>query len=420
MKKQQIYFHIDVNSAFLSWSSLLHRGESGYPDRIQEIPAAIGGNEENRHGIVLAKSIAAKRFGVQTGEPLARAREKCPELLVFPPDYDQYVKCSRKLMKLLSEYSPTVEQYSIDEAFVDMTGMEKLFGEPLDCAQKIRVRIREELGFTVNVGISVNRLLAKMASDFEKPDKVHTLFPDEIPRKMWPLPVRELFGVGGSTEKKLEKLGIHTIGDLAKSDRDYLARNLKSQGKVLWDYANGIESSPMVGREVENKGYGNSVTLPRDLLTVEDARLVILSLCETVGARLRMDQMKGSVVTVQLVDSSFWRRSHQEQLGRMTDSTNEIYAAACRLLREMWNNHPIRLIGVQVSKAAKEEYHQLSLFGEEENEKQRKLDAAIDKIRGKYGEDAIKRTSFLDSPYSHMSKGLNQAKRKNRGTECEK
>lgn len=137
MKKQQIYFHIDVNSAFLSWSSLLHRGESGYPDRIQEIPAAIGGNEENRHGIVLAKSVAAKRFGVQTGEPLARAREKCPELLVFPPDYDQYVKCSRKLMKLLSEYSPTVEQYSIDEAFVDMTGMEKLFGEPLDCAQKI-------------------------------------------------------------------------------------------------------------------------------------------------------------------------------------------------------------------------------------------------------------------------------------------
>ena len=169
----------------------------------------------------------------------------------------------------------------------------------------------------------------------------------------------------------------------------------------------------MVGREVENKGYGNSVTLPRDLLTQEEARQVVLSLCETVGARLRMDQMKGSVVTVQMVDSSFRRRSHQEQLGRMTDSTNEIYGAACRLLKEMWKGHPVRLIGVQVSKAAKEEYHQLSLFGEEENEKQRKLDAAIDKIRGKYGEDAIKRTSFLDSQYSHMSKGLNQAKRRN-------
>ena len=413
MKKQKIYFHIDVNSAFLSWSGLLHRGEPGYPEKIQEIPAAIGGNEQNRHGIVLAKSVAAKRFGVQTGEPLARAREKCPELLVFPPDYDQYVRCSRKLMKLLSEYSPSVEPYSIDEAFVDMTGMEKLFGEPLDCAQKIRVRIRKELGFTVNVGISVNRLLAKMASDFEKPDKVHTLFPEEVPEKMWPLPVRELFGVGRSTEKKLEKLGIHTIGELAGSDREFLVRNLKSQGKVLWEYANGIESSPMEGREVENKGYGNSVTLPRDLLTQEEARLVVLSLCETVGARLRMDQMKGSVVTVQMVDSSFRRRSHQEQLGRMTDSTNEIYGAACRLLKEMWKGHPVRLIGVQVSKAAKEEYHQLSLFGEEENEKQRKLDAAIDKIRGKYGEDAIKRTSFLDSQYSHMSKGLNQAKRRN-------
>lgn len=414
MKEKKFYFHIDVNSAFLSWSSLLHSKEPGYPENIQEIPAAIGGNEENRHGIVLAKSVTAKRFGVQTGEPLSRAREKCPNLMVFPPDYDQYVRCSKKLMALLAEYSPCVEQYSIDEAFVDMTGMEKLFGPPLECAGNIRLRIREELGFTVNVGISVNRLLAKMASDFEKPDKVHTLFPEEIPEKMWPLPVRELFGVGRSTEKKLEKLGIRTIGDLARSDRAFLTRNLKTQGQVLWDYANGIESSPMVGREVENKGYGNSVTLPRDLLTVEEARLVLLSLCETVGARLRMDKMKGSVVTVQTVDSSFRRRSHQENLGNMTDSTNEIYVSALRLLQEMWNGHPIRLIGVQVSKAAREEYHQLSLFGEQESEKQRKLDAAIDRIRGKYGEDAIKRTSFLDSQYSHMSKGLNQAKRKNR------
>lgn len=316
------------------------------------------------------------------------------------------------MMQLLAEYSPCVEQYSIDEAFVDMTGTEKLFGEPLECAEKIRMRIREELGFTVNIGISTNRLLAKMASDFEKPDKVHTLFPEEVPEKMWPLPVRELFGIGRSTEKKLEELGIHTIGELAQSDREALIRNMKSQGAMIRDYANGIESVPMVSKGVENKGYGNSVTLPSDLTEMEDVRLVLLSLCETVAARLRMDQMKGSVVTVQLVDSSFRRWSHQENLGHLTDSTNEIYASACRLLKEMWKNRPVRLIGVQVSKAAKEEYHQMTLFGEAETEKQRKLDAAIDAIREKYGEDAIKRTSFLNSQYSHMSKGLNQAKRK--------
>lgn len=412
MKKHPVYFHIDVNSAFLSWSGLLHQGEKGFPENIQAIPAAIGGNEKNRHGIVLAKSVTAKKYGVTTGEPLARAREKCPMLLVFPPDYDQYVKCSREMMDLLGEYSPEVEPYSIDEAFLNMTGTEKLFGDPVTCADRIRVRIRRELGFTVNIGISVNRLLAKMASDFEKPDRVHTLFPEEIQEKMWPLPVRELFGIGRSTQKKLEELGIHTIGELAGSDRNLLLRSLKSQGGMLWDYANGRESTPVVSKTVENKGYGNSVTLPGDLNSKEEVRLVLLSLCETVGARLRRDGMLGAVVTVQLVDSMFRRWSHQENLGHMTDSTNEIYRSACRLLGEMWREVPVRLIGVQVSRAAKEEYRQLSLFGEEADEKQRKLDAAIDEIRGKYGEDAIRRTSFLDSRYSHMSGGLNQAKRK--------
>lgn len=412
MKHNSIYFHVDVNSAFLSWSGLLHRGEEGFPENIQEVPAAIGGNEKNRHGIVLAKSVAAKKYGVVTGEPLARAREKCPMLLVFPPEYEQYVACSRRMMKLLEEYSPTVEPYSIDEAFLDMSGTEKLFGPPEECARKIRVRIREELGFTVNIGISVNRLLAKMASDFEKPDRVHTLFPEEIREKMWPLPVKELFGVGRSTERKLEELGIHTIGELAQNDRNFLVKQMKSQGGLIWDYANGIESAPMVGRETENKGYGNSVTLPKDLNSIQEARLVLLSLCETVGARLRMDGMQASVVTVQMVDASFCRWSHQEQLEHMTDSTNEIYASACRLLQETWKNRPVRLIGVQVSKAGKEEYRQLSLFGEAETEKQRKLDAAIDEIRGKYGEDAIRRSSFLDSRYAHMTGGLNRAKRK--------
>lgn len=406
----RLIFHIDVNSAYLSWSSA-KRVKEGLSD-LRLIPACVGGDPKKRTGIVVAKSIPAKQYGVKTGEPMALALRKCPSLVSVRPDFELYERCSKAFKKICRSYAPVVESFSIDEVFLDMSGTGYVYPDPIATAHEIKDKIRDELGFTVNVGISVNKLLAKMASDFEKPDKVHTLFPEEVPEKMWPLPVRELFGIGRSTEKKLEELGIHTIGELAQSDREALIRNMKSQGAMIRDYANGIESVPMVSKGVENKGYGNSVTLPSDLTEMEDVRLVLLSLCETVAARLRMDQMKGSVVTVQLVDSSFRRWSHQENLGHLTDSTNEIYASACRLLKEMWKNRPVRLIGVQVSKAAKEEYHQMTLFGEAETEKQRKLDAAIDAIREKYGEDAIKRTSFLNSQYSHMSKGLNQAKRK--------
>ena len=406
-----IIFHIDVNSAYLSWTAV-EQLKNGAKVDLREIPAIIGGDQKSRHGVVLAKSPAAKRYGIRTGEPVANAFRKCPNLAMYPPDHKMYREKSRRLMEYLRTFTKEIEQVSVDECYMDFTSIADHYSSPVEGAAVIKDGIRERFGFTVNIGISTNKLLAKMASDFEKPDKVHTLFPEEVPEKMWPLPVRELFGIGRSTEKKLEELGIHTIGELAQSDREALIRNMKSQGAMIRDYANGIESVPMVSKGVENKGYGNSVTLPSDLTEMEDVRLVLLSLCETVAARLRMDQMKGSVVTVQLVDSSFRRWSHQENLGHLTDSTNEIYASACRLLKEMWKNRPVRLIGVQVSKAAKEEYHQMTLFGEAETEKQRKLDAAIDAIRGKYGEDAIKRTSFLNSQYSHMSKGLNQAKRK--------
>ena len=210
----KIYFHVDVNSAFLSWSALKALQDGGTVD-LRTIPAVVGGDETKRHGVVLAKSGPAKQYGIKTGESLFAARTKCPGLTVVPPDFDWYVQNSKALIQILNDYTPDVEQYSIDEAFLDMTGTEALFGPPLTAAHTIRRRVRRELGFTVNVGIAPNRLLAKMASDFQKPDKVHTLYLYEVEKKMWPLPVGELFGVGPSAAKKLNSCGIYTIGNLA-------------------------------------------------------------------------------------------------------------------------------------------------------------------------------------------------------------
>ena len=239
-----VYFHIDVNSAYLSWTAA-KRLVDGNPQDIRRIPAVIGGDESSRHGIVLAGSLPAKALGIRTGEPLIVARRRAPGLLILPPDYGLYAQCSRALMELLSQFSPDVFQYSIDEAFIDMSRSVRLFGSPLTAAETIRSRVREELGFTVNIGISSNKLLAKMASDFRKPDRCHTLFPEEIPLKMWPLPVSALFFAGPAARRKLQNLGIRTIGELARTDRALLTAHLKNQGRVLWEYANGFDTSPI-------------------------------------------------------------------------------------------------------------------------------------------------------------------------------
>ena len=238
-KPETIICHIDVNSAFLSWTAAYRVNILGDPLDLRTIPSVIGGDEEARHGIVLAKSIPAKKFGIQTGEPLHQARQKCPDLVVAPPDYGLYVEASRRMIALLREIAPVVEQYSIDEAWIDLSGTERLYGPPVLTAHRIKDRIRDELGFTVNVGVSSNKLLAKMASDFQKPDRVHTLFPAEVPEKLWPLPVRELFYVGGATEKKLRAMGITTIGQLAAADPERLRRQLHQHGLVIWEFANG-------------------------------------------------------------------------------------------------------------------------------------------------------------------------------------
>lgn len=396
---ERIIFHIDVNSAFLSWEATYRIRELGEKEDLRLIASVVGGSEESRHGIVLAKSETAKKYGVTTGEPLVDARRKCPGLVTVPSNFPIYVKYSNAMMKILEDYTPDIEQYSIDESFLDMTGTQNLFGPSIEVAHRIKDRIYKELGFTVNVGISTNKLLAKMASDFKKPNLVHTLFPEEVPTKMWPLPVSDLFFVGRQTTKRLHSLGIFTIGDLAKTDKKVIHDNLKGHGDVIWEFANGIgdgmEDVANKNRTPANKGYSNETTLAFDVTDANLAKEILLSLTETVATRVRADKSYISVVSVYFVDSEFRHSSKQMTLDSSTNVTNEIYHHVCMLFDQLWNGQPIRLLGVQTSKATTENHRQYSLFEHQDMEKLSKLDSAIDAIRNKYGDDSIKRASIL-------------------------
>ena len=406
MERERLIFHIDVNSAFLSWESVARLREDPAVLDLRTIPSAVGGDASKRHGIVLAKSTPAKAFGVATGEPLAQALRKCPSLVVVPSHYELYVSFSRKLIHLLEDYTPDIEKFSIDEAFLDMTETIHLFGSPAETADAIRRRVREELGFTVNVGIAPNKLLAKMASDFEKPDRTHTLFREEIPSKMWPLPIRDLFLVGGAAQRKMEAMGLRTIGDLARCDLELLKSQLGDKySRQIHRYANGIDDEPVEERAAVNKGYGNRITLARDVSDTETACQVLLSLAETVGARLRADHVLCNQVCVELKDWRFHSSSHQGALQFPTDSTSVIYEEACRLLREFWDGTPVRLIGIRTGKISDHAFVQMSLFETEQDRKRLKMEQAVDQIRSRFGTDSIKRASFLkkDSLVEHAA-----------------
>lgn len=395
-QQKSIICHVDVNSAFLSWTAAYRVNILGESLDLRTVPSVIGGDEEARHGIVLAKSEPAKRFGIKTGEPLFQARQKCPHVLVAPVDYGLYVDASRQLIRLLGEYSPKVEQYSIDEAWIDLSGCERLFGPPVLAVHRIKDRIREELGFTVNIGISCNKLLAKMASDFQKPDRVHTLFPAEIPDKLWPLPVRDLFHVGPATEKKLLSMGIRSIGQLAAADPERLQRQLNQQGRIIWEFANGRCGDLLDERPARNKSYGNSTTTSQDVCDRETACRILLGLCETVGMRLRKDGQKGSCLSVTIRDNSFRDRSQQMHLSQPSNLTLELYHGAAQLFDQLWDGHTaLRLLGVAMSELIDPEEWQPSLFPGTEHQKLSRADAAVDQIRQRFGENAVIRASLL-------------------------
>ncbi len=409
---RNVIFHIDVNSAFLSWEAVYRVHHLGGNLDLRDIPSAVGGDITKRHGIILAKSMPAKKYHIKTGESVPEALRKCPDLVLVPPNYNLYQKSSKAFMNILKEYGPTVEQYSIDEAYMDMTGTESLFGKPEDIANEIRERIYRELGFSVNIGISNNKVLAKMASDFKKPNLVHTLWQHEIKEKMWTLPASDLFFVGRATSRKLNGLGIKTIGELAQTDLSIIKSHFGKHGEVIWSFANGIDFSAVEPVPPPNKGYGNSTTIAFDVTDASTAKLVLLSLAETVSARLRDDNVKIKVISVGIRDYNLGYYSHQKKMKTATNITREIYESACQVFDEMWDKVPIRHLGIHTSQVVTEEIRQLNLFDDLDYEKLERLDRAVDDIRKRFGADSIVRASFVKADkVDHMSGGISREKR---------
>ena len=394
---KRIIMHIDVNNAFLSWTAVLYL-KQGMKIDIRKTYAVIGGDEKARHGIVLAKSMPAKKRGVVTAETLYSAKKKCPNLKVYPPNYNFYKKMSDSMLRLIGKYSPDIEQMSIDECFLDYTPVKHLYGDEVEFAYRLKKEILDSLGFTVNIGIGNNKLCAKMASDFSKPYKVHTLFDNEVEEKMWPLQVDELFGIGKKTAIKLHNLNINTIYDLEHIDSSFLYRYFKNQAKDMIDSANGKGSDIVVSEESIPKGIGNETTLSRNISSREELYPYLLALSENVAIRLRKQKKYASVIVVTLKDKFFKRMSHQKKLVNATNLTEEIYKTACDILDEMNTSDGIRLIGVRLDKLSDTSSHQVSLFEDlKVREDNNELEKTVDELKEKYGFKVIKKASLIDN-----------------------
>jgi DNA polymerase IV len=393
MENKKVIFHVDVNSAFLSWTAV-SRLKAGEEVDLRTIPSIIGYDE--LRGVVLAKSVPVKKLNIKTGESIQVVKRKYPDIVIIPPDFKVYSYFSKSMMELLKDYTPHIEQYSIDECFMDMTNF--LDSEPIVHAQIIKKRIFEELGFTVNIGISCNKILAKMASEREKPDKIHTLYPNEINEKLWPLPVGDLFMVGGKSAFKLNEIGIFTIGELAKYNLITLKKLFKSSGIMMWNYANGIDDSEVDSNDdYEVKIISNSTTFSRDISNRSEAHKALLSLCDNVSSRLRKTHRFCYSISVNVRDSEFKNYSHQKKLKSVTDSTKIIYETSKELFDRIWKGEAIRLLGVAISNLEYEETQQISMFGNiKADDKSKALDKVIDNIREKYGEHAVVRSVFLE------------------------
>ena len=387
--------HIDVNNAFLSWTAidLLNKG---YDIDIRNIEAIIGGDESMRHGIVLAKSMPAKIKGVKTAETIRDAKRKCNNLKVFPPNYKLYSKMSNDMFNLIKNYTPDIEKLSIDECFIDYTKVRNLYGDPIKFAYKLKGEIKSKLGFTVNIGIANNKLCAKMASDFLKPDKVHTLFMEEVEEKMYPLPIEDLYGVGKSSSKKLRELGINTIGDLAHSNYDKLHKYFKNQTERIINSAKGIDDSIVVSKRPEEMGISNSTTTSHNLNSLDEIYEVLYPLVENVSASLRRKNKYTSLVGVMLKNKNFKIYSHQRKLKNPTSNTDEIYEIAKNLIKELWDEEGVRLVGISLSRLSHNLTHQISLFENfEEVEHNNELDKIVDQLKSRYGTNIINKASKL-------------------------
>lgn len=393
----RIIMHIDVNNAFLSWTALyLLKNGSKYD--IRESYAVIGGSEETRSGIVLAKSTPAKRLGIKTGETLYEARKKCKVLRTYPPNFQFYQEMSKKLFNLISKYTPDIEVASVDECYLDYTKIKTMQGDQLEFARKLQKEILDELGFTVNIGIANNKLCAKMASDFTKPYKIHTLYKEQIEEKMWPLEVGELFGIGKKTVPKLNKLNIFTIKDLANTTPEILYPYFKNQSQNMINWANGIDDSPVISTPQEPKGIGNEITLERDVDDITKLNEYLLFLSEKVGLRLRRQNKYANVIAVILKDNTFKKYSHQKKLETATNDSTEIYNNVKKILKEIYKEEKIRLIGIRLDNLTDKKIKQVSIFDEEKETDN--IDSVIDQINIKYG-NIVKKASLVNKKYKN-------------------
>ena len=390
---ERIIMHIDVNNAFLSWTALyLLKNGSKYD--IRNSYAVIGGSESTRSGIVLAKSTPAKRLGIVTGETLYSARKKCRVLKTYEPNFKFYQEMSNKMFNLISKYTPDIEIASVDECYLDYTKIKSMQGDQLEFARKLQKEIYDELGFTVNIGIANNKLCAKMASDFTKPYKIHTLYDNEIQEKMWPLEVGELFGIGKKTVPKLNQINIFTIKDLANSKPEDLYKYFKNQSESMINWANGIDNSPVISKPRIPKGIGNEITLDHDVTDINELYKYLLFLSEKVGQRLRKQNKYARVIVVILKDNNFKKYSHQKKLETPTNNNEEIYNMAKIILREIYDDEKIRLIGIRLDNLTDKKIKQVSIFDKIEEEKN--IDEVVDKLNNKY-KNIIKKATLINT-----------------------
>lgn len=382
--------HVDLNAFYASVEQALN-------PKLKGLPVAVAGDKDKRSGIILTSSYEARSFGVKTAMTIGEAKNLCPNIILIKPSFRNYTRFSIEVMNIIKSFTPDVEQFSIDEAWADVTGCERLFGNPKEIGDKIRYKIEKKLGITASVGVSYCKLMAKMASDMKKPNATTVVRKEDVPNMIWPLPIGDLLGVGRKTRQKLNTMGIFTIGELANSQLSLIEKRFGKNGRYLWCFANGIDDSKVSTDDDEIKGIGNSITTPRDVVTMDEASEVIMALSESVGRRLREHGMEGNVVEVVIKTSGFNTFVRQRNIRTYSDVTYEIYSEAMRLLDENWDkNMPLRLLGVRVSGLKpSSEYKQISFFEENDRQKQEKLDKCVDVIRERYGSDSVFRASLM-------------------------
>lgn len=385
--------HVDMNNFYASVECL-------YRPEIRHLPVAVAGDPLNRHGIILAKNMIAKRLGVKTGEAIWEAKQKAPKLVTVPPDFAKYLKFSRLARDILYDYTDQIEAFGLDENWADVTGSLSLFGNAHDIAELIRKRVKDELGITVSIGVSFNKIFAKLGSDYKKPDAITDIMPDNFKSLVWPLPASDLLYVGKATSRKLTSIGITTIGGIAKCQKDVLCRKLGKWGEVLWLFANGLDTAPvrLLGKEAAVKSVGNGITCPRDLTADEDVQLVFTVLAESVAARLRDYNLKCTGVEIQIRDKYLYYMTRQQKISRPTFLSSDIIAAAMQLFRANYRwFYPVRAVALKgINLVTADTLVELSIFEDEKrNLAAENLARTIDDLRKRFGHDSILRASSL-------------------------